>query len=282
MVAEGLVVAVEFAIGGDGDELRLSALAFRVIDLTGKRGRGKAVGVVGGLGVERHGAAQMAVVEEGGDLASARQPHEIRLRRVDRLGGLPWRQDGVAHASLGGQIERLQIDSGLSEPHALRWMAEAVGEIGQPPVNLRAFIARRGKGQDGVVVRLRQRIADAVALAVAPVGIHDALVYVGMMRFEPVRQRGAEIEADALKDASRRVGTIAFGGDLLVEVVVVAGAWLVGHLSSKWIFARRLIEVSVDTEILACHCHSLCQTFRKRPLRWDAPRSGDVSRACRR
>ncbi len=198
----------------------------------------------------------MAVVEEGGDRASARQPHEIRLRRVDRLGGLPWRQDGVAHASLGGQIERLQIDSGLSEPHALRWMTEAVGEIGQSPVNLRAFIARRGKGQDGVVVRLRQRVAGAVAFVVAPVGIHDALVYIGMMRFEPVRQRGAEIEADALKDARRRVGAIAFGSDLLVEVVVVTGARLMGHLSSERIFARRLVEVSVDTEILACHCHS--------------------------
>ena len=102
------------------------------------------------------------------------------------------------------QIERLQIDGGLGEPHALRWMTEAVGEIGQPPVNLRAFVARRGKRQNGVVVRLRQRVADAVALAVAPVGIHDALVYVGMMRFEPAGQRGAEIEADVLEVRRRR------------------------------------------------------------------------------
>src|SRR5262249_35702977 len=116
--------------------------------------------------------------------------------------------------------------------------------------------ARRGERQDGVVVGLRERGADAIAFAMTPVGVHDALVYVGMMRLEPSGERGAEIEADALEDARRRVGAVALGGDLLVEVLVVACARLMGHLSSKGIFARRLVEVSIDTQILACHSHS--------------------------
>ncbi len=70
-----------------------------------------------------------------------------------------------------------------------------MGEIGQPPVNLRAFVARRGERQDGMIVCLRQRIADAVALAVAPVGIYDALMHIRMMLFEPACERGAEIKA---------------------------------------------------------------------------------------
>src|SRR4029077_8883027 len=122
--------------------------------------------------------------------------------------------------------------------------------------DLRAFVARRGERQDGVVVRLRQRIPHAVAFAVAPVGVRDARMHGGMMRCEPTRQRRTEVEADALEDASRRVRTVALGGNLLVEVAVVACAWLVGNLACKWVFTRRLIEVSVDAEILTRRCHA--------------------------
>src|SRR5690349_14744783 len=93
VVTERLVVAVQFAVGGDGNELWLMALAFGIVDLRRQRGRSEGVGVVGGFRVERDGAAQGAIVEEDGDLAPARQPYEIRLRRVNWFASLPRRQD---------------------------------------------------------------------------------------------------------------------------------------------------------------------------------------------
>src|SRR5215831_12562036 len=158
--------------------------------------------------VEGDSAAQGAVVEEDNDLAPARQPHEIGFCRVYWFASLPGRQHGVAHASSGGDIERFQIDGGLGEPHALRWMTKAMGEVGQPPMNLGLFVAERGERKDGVVVCLCEGIADAVPFTMTPVRVHDALVYVGMMRFEPSGERGAEIEADALEDACRCVGAV--------------------------------------------------------------------------
>jgi hypothetical protein len=104
--------------------------------------------------------------------------------------------------------------------------------------------------------------------------IHDALMHVGIPRREPACQCGTEVEADALEDASRRVGTVAFGGDLLVEVVVMTGARLVWNLASKWVFARRLVEVSVDTEILACRCHALLKPSGNDHFIGTRPQSG--------
>src|SRR5205814_7538862 len=94
-IAESLVVAVHLAVGGDEQELALPPSAFRLPpQLRRQVVRREAPGVRGGVAVERHSAAEGRVVEEDAQRAATAKVEVVRLTRVNRHGGLPWRQDG--------------------------------------------------------------------------------------------------------------------------------------------------------------------------------------------
>ena len=91
-----------------------------------------------------------AVVEEQDDRASRGQAAEIGPRGIDAAGDLdpvllaelappprlPGRQDREVNAGLGQDLQRLDVDGRLGQPHPLGITAEAMAEIGDAPEHL--------------------------------------------------------------------------------------------------------------------------------------------------
>ena len=134
-----------------------------------------------------------------------------------------------------------------------------MAEIGDAPADLRVQIAVVAERQDGVVVRLRQRVAVTAQDDAARVGIEDLPVHLGRMPLQPGEQRGAEVEGemdvvvDDVDDAPLgvlqprgAVGAVALGGDALVPVVERRRGVLHLDFLDPGILARRLVEVSVQ------------------------------------
>jgi hypothetical protein len=99
-------------------------------------------------------------------------------------------------------------------------MAEAVGETGDAPADLADFIPTAGQGEDGVVDRLGEAIADAVGLVDGALVGDDALVGVVGVLVQPAGQGGAQVETDAAEESPPGQGRVALGGDALVPVGV--------------------------------------------------------------
>ncbi|MFO0635691.1 MAG: hypothetical protein U0168_22860 [Nannocystaceae bacterium] len=277
-VAVAMVVAVGLAVGRDVDQLRPVAAVEGAA-----QPRGEAVAALQ-QPLERDRLRHRAVVEEHRDLSPAAEldavgPLGIDARAVDvvprclgvaqgpRGRGLVRRQHGEAHALVGEQLERLEIDRGLGQPDALGAPAEAGLEVAQAPADLRAFVATRRQRQDRVVVGLRHgRAVAAEALAAQVVGRNDRAVDVATVALEPRQQRGPEVEAHArvvaddardvallVEDARRGVGAVALRGDALVPVVERIRRLL--HLDGlePRVLAWRLIEVTVDADVALAH-----------------------------
>ena len=106
--------------------------------------------------------------------------------------------------------ERLEVDRGLRQPHALGLAAEAVLEIARCPRRICVCLSRAvGERHDHVVVGLRDRRAVAgEALLALAIGLEDAPVDVRRVRLHPGEQRRPEVEADArvVVDDARRSG----------------------------------------------------------------------------
>jgi hypothetical protein len=82
-----------------------------------------------------------------------------------------------------------------------------------------------------------------------PVGIDDAAVHVGMGVFQPRGQRRTKIIVDFIKIAGLGIGTITFGGNLLIEVGIRRGSGFNGEQFGKWVLARRLIKMPMQTQV---------------------------------
>ena len=116
---------------------------------------------------------------------------------------------------------------------------------------LATIIAAAGQRQNGVMRRLRDGVARAVCLRIRPIGLQDALVSVVMIMIEPVDQCWPDVEADAIEVAGSGIGLIAFGGDLLVEIVIRLRAVFVRHLARERILARWLIKMAVNSNVVS-------------------------------
>jgi hypothetical protein len=172
-------------------------------------------------------------------------------------------QQGELDSLFGQQFQALHIDSRLRQPHALGIAPEPVLKIAHSPHHLRVFVARVGKRQDGVVVRLRQRrsVAGKILLAL-PIRRQDSLVRVGRMAFQPGQQCGAKIEADArvviddlrdprlsIHDPRSAVGQVALCRDPFVPIVIGRSRVLKLDRLKPRILSGRLIKVTMDAYV---------------------------------
>ena len=273
-----VVVAIAFAVGGDVDELGgCGGVGGEALDEAGGE---DFAGVEEAL--EGDGTGGGAVVEEDRDAAAVVEGDEVGVSGVDggvggvgpgELGGsggdgadagaLVGCEDGELDAFLGEDVEDFAVDGGLGEPHAFGFAPEAVFEVGNAPADLGAGVAWGGEGHDDVVVDLGDGGAVAgVAEAAGFVGIEDHAVGAGGVVVEPTEQGGAKVEAHAgvvvddadddvllVDDAGGSVGGVALGGDAVVPVVVGGGGLLDFDGFEPGVFARRLVEVSVDTDV---------------------------------
>ncbi len=172
------------------------------------------------------------------------------------------RQDGEADSMTRQQIQRLQIDRRLRQPHAFRLAAVAVLEVGNAPHDLRFAVPCRGKRHDDVVVGLRHGRAVSAKLPLAQaVGIANHRVGEWRLLLHPGEQRWPEVEAHprvvvgdaqdavlAVDDACRAIRRIALRRDALIPVVVRRSGVLGLDGFEPRILARRLIKVSVNAD----------------------------------
>src|SRR5213078_3352761 len=71
---------------------------------------------------------------------------------------------------------------------------------------------------------------------------------IGMMLLKPGGKRRPQVVADRLEVAENRVGSIAFGGNALVVIGVGRSPLFARNGLRPGIFARRLIEVPMNTK----------------------------------
>jgi hypothetical protein len=118
------------------------------------------------------------------------------LRQRPHPRALAGREHGEENAVLGEQLERLAVDRGLRQPHALRLAPEARLKVGDAPANLGHRSRSARQRHDDVVVDLRHRRAVAAkAQPAAPVGLQDVLVGARRVFLQPREQRRPEIES---------------------------------------------------------------------------------------
>ena len=201
--------------------------------------------------------------------------------------GLVRRQDGELDPQRAENLERLHVHGQLWQPQPFGIAVEAVLEIANAPQDLRVLMAGTGQRQDDVVVRLRQRRSVAgEQLQALAVGFQNALVGAGRVLFQPGKQSGAEIKADAgvvvddfgdaplpIQNAGGAVGHVALVGDALVPVVVRRGGILQLDGFQPGILAGRLIKMRVDAEITV---HGSGVSGKPQPVRaqpWDERKS---------
>src|SRR6185295_3279068 len=271
-VTVAMMVAVGLAVGRDVDQARAV-----VAGKSAEQPLDELLAVVEELLVG-HRLGDRAVVEEQRDLAAGGEVHEVGPRRIDAVfpleapplaarrphaRTLSLRQDGEAQAVLGEDLEALEIDGRLRQPHPFRRAAEAVLEVAEPPDHLCAFVARVAERQDGVPVGLSDRRAMAgEALEALAVRRQHGLVRLRLPALQPGEQRRSEVEADArvvIDDAGDapldvehprgRVGSVGLRGDALVPVVVRIGGVLQLDGFQPRVLPRRLIKMAVNTEI---------------------------------
>ena len=272
-VALRMMMAVGLAVGRDVDELR--PLARR-----GERAH-EAIGQVLALveqPLECDAARDRSVVEEEGHRSSRRERDAVRHRRIDLCPAdvvpdlfpdgphrlrLVRREDREQDSVLGQQVERVEVDCRLGEPHPLGLPAEAALEVADTPEDLRLLVAPVRQRHDHVVVRLRESGAVAgEALAARDVGREDLRVGFGRLPLEPREERRAEVEADprvvvldlhdpagVVENPRRRVGCVTLRRDPLVPVVVGRRGILKLDLLEPGVLARGLVEMSVNADV---------------------------------
>ena len=219
------------------------------------------------------------IVEEQRDLPAGRQVADVRHARIEvalvdippaaAAGeppgplGLARRQDREPDPMLGQNLQRGQIDRRLGQPHPFRIPLEPHLEVFDAPDHLRVLVVGVRQGHDHVVVRLGHRTAVAgELLPAAPIGLQDHLVDVRGVRFQPVHERRAEIEADALvvvddiddppvgpQNPRTGVLPVALLRDSRIPVVIRIGRILQLDVFEPRVLPRRLIKMSVNTNV---------------------------------
>ncbi len=218
-----------------------------------------------------------AVVEEERDRPARRQPAKVGHPRVDPppadvlpfaapdvpdAAGLVGRENREQDAVLGHDVERLEVDGRLREPHPFGLSAEPRLEIRHAPDDLGPLVAAPGQRHDEVVVGLGHGAPVAAeAGAALLVRVEDGLVDLGARLLHPGQERRPGVEADrgvvvddvddpvlGVEDAGRGVRRVALGRHPLVPVVEGRGRVLDLDLLEPGVLARRLVEVAVDRD----------------------------------
>ena len=301
-LAEAVVMAVCLAVGGNLHQLRLGPVRHEA----GEQALSKPLTVLQEP-FEGHGPRGRSVVEEQRNLATAREVLLVRSARVDAAAAhlaplsateranssrLMRRQDREADAVLGHDVEGLEIDSSLGEPHAFRVATEALLEIANAPAHLGDFVATARERHDQMIVNLRQRRAVSTeALARLTVSVENRGVGLGGLRLHPREQRRPKVEAhpgvvvddvnDAacfIEDAGRCVGRVALSRHPLVPIMVRVGRFLLLEVLEPGVLPRRLVEMTVNAEIALRHVRT--SDLRHSPgwRRKTAAKGGNTSR----
>jgi hypothetical protein len=196
----------------------------------------------------------------------------------------------------GQKIKRFQIHCRFRQPHALWFAAKTEFEITNPPQNLGLLIPAVRERHNYVVVHLCDcRSVPGEQLLALLVRIKDRLIDLGSLFRKPGKQGRAKVEADfrivirnlddallSVQNTRRRIGCVALRGDTFVPIMVGVSGVLDFDGLEPGIFSRRLVEVSVDTDV-AIHSYSvseLLQNNRKErgPIeRWISPVEAIVS-----
>ena len=99
-------------------------------------------------------------------------------------------EHGVEDAVVGEQFQSLGVHGGLRKPHAFRFALKTALKIGDPPADLRDFVAPGGQRHDDVVIDLGHRRAVAAkALPAAAVSVLNHAV--GRAALSPPARRAA-------------------------------------------------------------------------------------------
>src|SRR6266851_5476822 len=122
-----------------------------------------------------------------------------------------------------------------------------------PPCNLRRNITiptfAWGQRQDGMVIGLRQSIAELIALAMPLLILADHVPDIAMVFFQPLSQGWPDVKTDRTKHMSFRELLIAFGKNLLIKIVVLITGGFSGNQASKGIRARWLIHMQMQAQV---------------------------------
>ncbi len=136
-------------------------------------------------------------------------------------------------------------------------------EVGDTPFHLGYPVGLVAKGQDGMVIGLRDGVTvPPVAFEAVAVRLQDALVGMGMVFFHPGKECRAEIKAEGLVTIdnafdSVRLGVeypgegvrpVAFVVNPVVPIGKGFGVGLVVDNSRPGVFPGWLVEMSVDNE----------------------------------
>src|SRR2546425_2923332 len=89
LITPGLVVPIEFTVGGNQDQLCFASTAFARHQVLRQVARGKQLRITRGIPIERDTARQWPIVEENGDTATIVQPHQVWLSRINGCSRLP-------------------------------------------------------------------------------------------------------------------------------------------------------------------------------------------------
>ena len=275
LVAALLVVAERLAVDGDGERLvvRPGVVETLLQPLDQLLAAGEPL-------AEGDASRDRAVVEEDRDLPPVAQIHFVRKRRIEAgvagvlpfAAGRPHPQGLVrgehreVQALVGQRAQRREVHGGLRQPHALGGPAEPAAKIVQPPPDLRPAVAVVRQREDCVRVRLRDGVAVPAAPHALGVGLQDAPVHLRSAPLHPGEQRGPEVEGDvpvvvddvldvpaAVLQARRGVRAVALGRDPLVPIVERSGRVLHLDLLDPRVFARWLVEVSVQAQHAPVH-----------------------------
>src|SRR5207249_1908866 len=98
LVAPGLMMTIEFTIGGNNDDLSFTGLLFAFDEMSRQVGGGEEVGIAGGVPIKRNTTGEWSIVEEDGDASPAGQAYQVWLRGIDRGSSLPGSNDGIGNA----------------------------------------------------------------------------------------------------------------------------------------------------------------------------------------
>jgi len=207
-------------------------------------------------------AGQEAAVGAAGVNAMLKRLPAVAAQRAHRF-RLPRRQYGKKNARVRQQAERRRVNGRLRQPHTFGLPPEAVDKILYAPAYLRALVALIGQRHDDMVVYLRQSSSVTVKpFAAGPVARQNGSVSIRVGQLQPRQQRRPHVEAYLriivgnladvalwVEDAGSCVGGIAFKIDALIPVVKRGSAVLLLHRFQPCIFARWLVEMSVDAYI---------------------------------
>ncbi len=219
------------------------------------------------------------MVEKQGNLSAGRQVAEVGHARIhvplvhipppayarelaDAL-GLARREDRELDPMLRQDFQGGNIHGRLRQPHPFRLPFEAPPEILDPPDHLRLFVVGVGQGHHHVIVRLSHRTAvSGELLAAPPVGLQHLRIGIRGVRFQPVHERRAKIEADTLvivddvddllvraENTGSRILPVTFLGDPGIPVVVWIRRILQLDVLEPRILSGWLIEVPVYTNV---------------------------------